>query len=110
MGQDQVVFIDKGSDDGLEPGNRLRVLRRGDSWRRQLKTASRMARDRVRMDTKRRIDIETTPLRGDDDKFPQEVVGELRVLRTEKESSIALVTASQRELVAGDRALAPRGY
>jgi hypothetical protein len=69
-----------------------------------------MARDRVRMDTKSRVDIETTPLRGDDNTFPQEVVGELRVLRTEKDSSIALVTASQRELVAGDRALAPAGY
>jgi hypothetical protein len=110
MSQNQVVFIDKGSEDGLQPGNRLKVLRRGDTWRRHLKTASRMARDRVRMDTRQRVDVETTPLRGDDEKFPHEVVGELRVLRTEKYSSIALVTQSRRELVAGDRALAQKGY
>jgi hypothetical protein len=110
MAQNQVVFLDKGSEDGLEPGNRLKVLRRGDTWRRHLKTASRMARDRVRMDTQKNVDIESTPLRGDDEKFPHEVVGELRVIRTEKYSSIALVTASRRELVAGDRALAQPGY
>lgn len=110
MSQNQVVFIDKGEDDGLVPGNRLRVLRRGDTWRRNLKTASRMARDRVRMDTRKRVDVETTPLKGDDEKFPYEVVGELRVLKTEKYSSIALVTESRRELVAGDRALATVGY
>ena len=110
MSQNQVVFIDKGEEDGLEAGNRLRVLRRGDTWRRNLKTASRMARDRLKLDTRERVDIETTPLKGDDDKFPFEVVGELLVLKTERYSSIALVTQSRRELVAGDRALAPLGY
>jgi len=110
MSQNQVVFIDKGEDDGLVEGNRLRVLRRGDTWRRNLKTASRMARDRVRMDSRKNVDIETTPLKGDDEKFPYEVVGELLLLKTEKYSSIALVTQSRRELVAGDRALATVGY
>ena len=110
MSQNQVVFIDKGEDDGLVEGNRLRVLRRGDTWRRNLKTASRMARDRVRMDSRKNVDIETTPLKGDDEKFPYEVVGELLLLKTEKYSSIALVTQSRRELVAGDRALATLGY
>ena len=110
MAQNQVVFIDRGEEDGLEPGNRLRVLRRGDTWRRNLKTASRMARDRVRMDSRKNVDIETTPLKGNDEKFPYEVVGELLLLKTEKYSSIAMVTQSRRELVAGDRALATVGY
>lgn len=110
MAQNQVVFIDRGEEDGLEPGNRLRVLRRGDTWRRNLKTASRMARDRVRMDSRKNVDIESTPLKGDDEKFPYEVVGELLLLKTERYSSIALVTQSRRELVAGDRALATVGY
>lgn len=110
MAQNQVVFIDRGEEDGLVAGNRLRVLRRGDTWRRNLKTASRMARDRVRIDSRKNVDIESTPLKGDDEKFPYEVVGELLLLKTERYSSIALVTQSRRELVAGDRALATVGY
>ncbi len=110
MAQNQVVFIDKGSEDGLEPGNRLLVLRKGDTWRRGLKTATHMARDRVRMSSPERVDIESTPLHGNDEDFPEEVVGELRILRTEKYASVALVTDSRRELVAGDRAFAPEGY
>ncbi len=110
MSQNQVVFIDKGEEDGLVPGNRLRVLRRGDTWRRHLKSASRMARERVKMDTRKNVDTEATPLRGDDEKFPYEVIGELLILKTEKYSSIALVTQSRRELVSGDLALAPLGY
>jgi hypothetical protein len=110
MGQDQIVFIDRGTEDGLAPGNRLRVLRKGDTWRRGLKSASKMARARVVLDSLEEVEIETTPLRGDDETFPEEVVGELRVLRVEKYSAVALVTESNREIVVGDRAVAPKGY
>lgn len=109
FGQNQVVFIDRGSDDGLESGNTLHVLRRGDTWRSSLATASKMVRDRVRMDSPKQVDIETTPLRGKQKDFPDEVVAELRVLRAEKKSAIALVVHSRRELVPGDRALARPG-
>jgi hypothetical protein len=105
LAQDQVVFLDHGADDGLEPGNTLYVLRRGDTWRASLATNSRMARDRVRMDSPEHDDVETTPLHGNPEHFPEEAVAELRVLRTEKASSIALVTQSRREVVPGDRAV-----
>lgn len=110
MAQHQVVFIDRGEKDGLEPGNRLFVVRRGDSWRRSLKTSTRMARDRVRQDVNEFVDIESTPLDGDENKFPEEIIGELRVLRTRKDSSVAIVTVSHREFVPGDRAVARKGY
>ena len=110
MAQEQVVFIDKGKEDGLEPGNRLFVVRRGDSWRRSLETASRTARERVLIESNERVKTEQTPLSGDERKFPDEIIGELRVLRTEKYSSIALVTTSNREIVAGDRCVARKGY
>jgi hypothetical protein len=109
LAQNQVVFIDRGSQDGLEPGNTLLVLRHGDTWRGSLTTNSKMLRDRVRMDSPERVDIETTPIRGDNDKFPEEAVAELRILRTEKFSAIALVTQSRREVVPGDRAVAVKG-
>lgn len=110
MSQEQVVFIDKGKEDGLEPGNRLLVVRRGDSWRRSLQTSTRMARERVDTDVPEHDKVEVTPLEGDEQKFPEEVIGELRILRTEKYSSIALVTSSHREIMAGDRAIARKGY
>jgi hypothetical protein len=110
MGQNQVVFIDRGSADGLEPGNRLSVVRRGDAWRRSLVTTTQMARDRVLVDVPERVKIEPTPLHGDELKFPEEIIGELRVLRAERHSSIAIVTVSHREIVVGDRCIARRGY
>jgi hypothetical protein len=109
-GQNQVVFIDRGSADGLTPGNRLFVVQQGDAWRHSLQTATRMARDRVAMESSQRVQVEHTPLRGDEKKFPEEIIGELRVLRTEKYSSLALVTVSHREIVAGDRVVARKGY
>jgi len=110
LGQNQVAFIDKGSEDGLAPGNRLFVVRRGDAWRRSLKTASDSARQRVRMDDPGTAPIERTPTAGNEKDFPEEVIGELRVLRTRRYSSICLVTVSHREIVPGDGAVARKGY
>lgn len=110
VAQNQVVFIDRGSEDGIEPGHRLFVVRRGDTWRRSLRSASGMARDRLRMDDPNQVSVETTPTPRSDDDFPEEIVGELRVLRTRKKSSLALITASDRELEAGDRAVMKQGY
>jgi hypothetical protein len=110
MGQNQVVFLDKGSEDGLKPGNTLIVVRKGDTWRRGLETSTRMARDRVLLDSPDRVDVESTPLSGDEEKFPAERIAELRILRTEKFTSVAFVVESSREIVAGDRALARKGY
>lgn len=108
--QNQVVFLDRGSGDGLEPGNTLVVFRKGDTWRRSLTTSSRMMVDRLKMESPERVDIEETPLHGNPEKFPEEAVAELRVLRAEKASAIAIVTQSRRELVPGDRAVARPGY
>jgi hypothetical protein len=108
--QNQVVFIDRGSTDGMRPGNRLFVVRRGDAWRDGVRTATKMARERIDMDSPAHVDIERTPLRGEETKFPEEIIGELRILRSEKYSSVALVTISHREIVAGDRAVARKGY
>ena len=50
MGRDQVIFIDRGENDGLQPGNRLFVVRRGDAWRQTLVTTSGMASTRILID------------------------------------------------------------
>jgi hypothetical protein len=110
LAQNQLVFLDRGSEDGLAPGNRLLVVRRGDAWRQSLKTTTDMARQRAMLHSNEEAQVELTPLRGDPKNFPDEIIGELRVLRTERFSAIALVTASSREIAPGDRAVAKKGY
>jgi hypothetical protein len=108
LGQNQVAFIDHGSEDGLKPGNRLVVLRRGDAWRESL--SAKMAGDRLRTDVHEPVAVERTPIPGENKSFPEEPVAELRILTTERYSSLALVTQSKRELVPGDVAVARAGY
>ena len=52
---------------------------------------------------------EETPTDGDEAKFPEDTVAQIRVLRAEKYSSIAIVTQSKRELVSGDLAVTRPG-
>jgi hypothetical protein len=110
FGQNQVVFIDKGDSAGLKPGNRLFVVRRGDAWRRSLVTPG--AGFRVSPDDETPMPpMENTPgLRRDEEKYPDEVVAELRVLSVKKESAVCLVAQSRLEIELHDLAVARKGY
>jgi len=110
LGQNQIAFIDRGSKDGLVPGNRLLLVRRGDNWRRTLETTTTMARTQVRTDVPEHVKTEVTPLHGKAEDFPEEITGELRVLRADEYSSVTLVTATKYEIEPGDRAVARKGY
>jgi hypothetical protein len=109
-GRDQVVFIDRGENDGIQPGNRLFVVRRGDAWRQTLLTTTTMASTRILMDAPDGMEFEATPLAGDDEMFPEEVVAEMRVIRAHKYSSLALITESSEEVEPGDQAVARKGF
>jgi hypothetical protein len=111
LGQQQLVFVDRGSEDGLAPGNRLFVIRRGDTWRRSLTMASpsASARYRMRVDVPGHAETEATQIKRDDNDFPEEIVGEIRIVAAHRWSSLALVTVSHAELVSGDRAVAREG-
>ncbi len=110
MGRDQIVFIDRGLNDGLKPGNRLFVVRRGDTWRQTLITTTAMASSRILIDVPEPIVVEPTPLDGDEEDFPEEVVAELRVIRAHRYSSLAVVTESRQEIEPGDQAVARKGF
>lgn len=110
LGRDQVVFIDRGENDGIQPGNRLFVIRRGDAWRHTLITTTTMASTRILMDVPDSMEFEPTPLDGEDEMFPEEVVAEMRVIRAHKYSSLALITESSEEVEPGDQAVARKGY
>jgi hypothetical protein len=110
MGRDQVVFIDRGENDGIQPGNRLFVVRRGDVWRESLLTTTSMASTRILMDVQDRPRYEATPLEGDNEAFPEEIVAEMRVIRAHKYSSLALITESNEEVEPGDQVVARKGF
>jgi hypothetical protein len=109
VGQHQVIFIDRGINDGLRDGNRLYVVRQGDTWRRTLDTTNETASTRVLTDVDEFAQVEPTPIVGDETTFPQFVVGELSIVRAYPFSSLALVTRSHVEIEPGDRALALKG-
>lgn len=109
MGQNQIVFIDRGSIDGLVEGNRLFITRRGDTWRRTLSTTTVMARTRINMNAER-LNFEPVPINGNEQDFPEEVVAELRVVKAHKFSALALVSSAKVEIQPGDRAIARTGF
>jgi hypothetical protein len=110
FGQNQIVFIDKGEDDGLKVGNRLTVMRRGDAWRRTLVTPQ--AGYRVSADDENPMPpLENTPgSHQDEQHYPEEPVAELRVVSLKKTTATCLVTQSRVEIESYDRAVARKGY
>jgi hypothetical protein len=109
LGQNQVIFVDKGSEQGLRPGNRLFVIRKGDPWRSSVKLGKSMAAHRMRYELYK-AEPEPAKDNADPESYPQEVVGEILVLRTRPHSSTCLVTQSDFELEPGDTVVARRGY
>jgi hypothetical protein len=111
-GQNQVVFIDKGEKDGLVPGNRLFVVTRGDEYRKTLPGASQDAASKIYYEADKPPVIERDGAlgHGDDSKYPEEVVGEIRVLSARDHTAACLVVSSTREIEPGQRIVARKGY
>jgi hypothetical protein len=82
-----IVFVDQGRDEGLEVGNRLLVVRRGDGYAPVL---------------------QPRPL--DDPRFPAESLAEILVVETRSHISTGLVTRSTIEARVGDRVESRQGY
>jgi hypothetical protein len=86
MGQGHVVYLDRGSKDGVQEGNRFFVMRRGDGFI---------------------IDELDDEVRA---KLPWEEIGELLVLETQERNSSALITRSRVEFAVGDKIKMQRHY
>ena len=107
-GQNQVVFIDKGEDAGLKPGNRLLVVRKGDGF--HATQPSRSAAKRIALEDPSPAAMEDITRPRSAAALPEEVLAELRVINVKKGTSMALVTTSRREIELGDKAFARKGY
>lgn len=84
LGQHHLVFIDRGSEDGVQVGNRLSIARRGDG-------VTEFDEDEL-------------------ERFPLEPVGELLIIALQPHSATALITRSTLELKRGDRVFMLRNY
>ena len=107
FGQNDVIFLDRGFDDGLEPGNRMLILRRGDEWVASLSRGDKMTRAQIWLDTGDHAPLRATPLEGDVEDYPEEVVAEVRVLFTRRYTSLALILEARLPIEPGDRVYAP---
>ena len=107
-GQEQVIFIDRGEDAKIKPGNRLFVLRKGDAWHDSF--TNRKAVPRIALENESPAAIENVPKPKDETKLPEEVVGELRVITVGKKTSMCIFTSSRREIEGGDKVFMRKGY
>jgi hypothetical protein len=110
FGQQQVVFLDKGEEDGVRPGQRFFAVRRGDRWVQTLTGAGPMATFRARVEDEKPAEVEKTPYGIDEDLLPDETYGELRVMRVRKHTCAALVTASVHEIERSAVLISRKGY
>ncbi len=108
-GQNQVVFLDRGSADGVKPGNRFFAIRRGDPWIDNLGTAGQMAKVRARTEDDRPARVDPLRTTIDADVLPDETYAEFRVIKTREHTCMAIVTASRHEIEHNARLVARKG-
>jgi hypothetical protein len=81
-GQSHVVFIDRGREEGVEVGNQLVVVRRGDAYETEMGPKSAAGRD--------------------DRRYPEDGLGLIIVVEAGPHSAVAFVVRSNQEFEIGD--------
>jgi LysM repeat protein len=111
FGQNQVVFIDRGEQDGVKPGMRFFAVMRGDRWQQTIDSAGETARYRPRSEDDRPARFDQHALHtADEDKLPDETYAELRVLRVRDHTAAALVVQSKHEIERNARLVTRKGF
>ncbi len=85
IGQGEVVFIDLGEAAGVEVGNRMFVVRRGDALIQHMEPGSGVGQN--------------------DARFPARAIGEIVIVDVGKKVSIGLVTLAVQEMGVGDQVM-----
>src|SRR5215211_7807399 len=80
IGDGEVVFINAGKGSGIEVGNRMFVVRRGDAY----------------------PDVMSTEVGSDDRRFPARALGQIVVVEVGAKISIGVITLSIQEMSVGD--------
>jgi hypothetical protein len=96
IGDQQIVFVGAGEQDGLRLGHRLFIVRAGDEWRQNLSPAQASAA--------------TVEPPEEPESYPDEVIAEGRVVALRPRSAGLMITRAVRAVRLGDRAQLRRGY
>lgn len=97
LGEQQIVFIPQGAENGVQLGNRFFIVEAGDRWRDELSGGAEAAG----------AEVEAPP---EPDAYPAEIVAEGRVVHVRPTSCTLMITRSVREVERGDRAEMRQGY
>ena len=97
VGEQQVVFLPVGEDDGVRMGNRFYVTRRSDEWRRSLSAAPE-------------TQGQETAIPTDPEQWPEEVIAEGRVVSLRPHSAGLWITRSVQVVEVGDHVEMREGY
>jgi hypothetical protein len=97
VGDYQVVFVDKGGEEGVRVGNRFFIVRQGDRWRTGLPQGERAAGA-------------TLPNEAEPSEYPEEIIAEGRVVNVRPHTATLIITRSTAEVALGDRAEMRQGY
>jgi hypothetical protein len=109
-GQNQVLFVNKGSEDGVKPGNRFFAVERQDRWERDRKRAGRLARERPRLEDDRWSRSDEVDLDADQERFPDETYAELRVIHVREHTAMCLITTATHEIERDAMLVMRRGF
>jgi LysM repeat protein len=110
FGQNQVLFLDRGSKHGVKPGNRFFVVERGDRWVQTLGDAGPYGARKMLTDDDREAVEAKMKKDGPVDAYPNETYGEVRVVAVRENSCLAVVTQSTHELERDAVVIMKKGY
>lgn len=96
VGDQQIVFLPVGAEEGVQTGNRAFIVRAGDQWRAELADAQR--------------DATTVEPPNQLEEYPDEVIAEARVVAVRPHSAVLLITRTTQPITVGDRAQLRSGY
>lgn len=99
VGDQQLIFTELGSEDGVRLGNRFFVVREQDPWFDSLASGHQHAAG---------ADGRTTP--ESDVEYPPEIIAEARVVSVRPHSATLLVTRATQEIAVGERLEMREGF